>query len=249
MNPLRHFRRKFGIAAPRVAVRTHVPWYWRSLGVLLAAIVLLVGASLIFDVGPDIAGFRRGEADRALSDVNETAKRQRDELAELRARVAQAERQQQIDRATYGDLSRQVKVLSDENATLKEDLVFFQSLMPAGGREGTVSVNRFKLQADALPGEYRYRLLLVQNGQRAKEFRGSVQLVVNVQQQDRSVVLTLPVEPQPGNVPGFQLNFRFFQRVEGTFRIAPGGTVKGLQVRVFENGTNAPKLTQTVSVS
>jgi hypothetical protein len=247
MKLLRMLRRRFGIAAPRVAVRTHVPWYWRSAGILILAVLLLVAGWFTYDVGLEFAGFRRGEADRALSAVNDTAQRQRDELAELRARVAQAERQVQMDRATYGDLSRQVKILSDENSTLKEDLAFFQSLMPAGGREGAISVNRFKLQPDALPGEFRYRLLLVQTGQRAKEFHGTVQLVLNVQQQDRSFVLTLPAEQQA--VPGFQLNFRFFQRVEGTFKIAPGATVKGLQVRVFENGTNAPKLTQTVSVS
>jgi uncharacterized protein involved in exopolysaccharide biosynthesis len=34
-------------------------------------------------------------------------------IAELRSQVAAAERQLQIDRATYGDLGRQVKLLSE----------------------------------------------------------------------------------------------------------------------------------------
>ncbi len=106
--------------------------------------------------------------------------------------MAAAERQLQIEHATYGDLDKQVKSLSEENATLKEDLAFFQSLMPAGGKEGALSINRFRVQPDALPGEYRYRLLLVQTGQRVKEFQGTLQFVLNLEQDDRKFVLTLP---------------------------------------------------------
>ena len=50
------------------------------------------------------------------------------------------------------------------------------------------------MQPDALPGEYRYRLLLVQSGQRVKEFQGTLQFVVNLEQSDRKFVLTLPPE-------------------------------------------------------
>ena len=50
------------------------------------------------------------------------------------------------------------------------------------------------------------------------------------------------------NATEYQLNFKFFQRVEGTFKVAPGAVVKSLQVRVFENGASTPRLTQTVNV-
>jgi hypothetical protein len=154
----------------------------------------------------------------------------------------------QIERATYGDLARQVKTLSEENASLREDLAFFQSLMTAGGKEGAVSLNRFRVQPEVLPGEYRYRMLLVQSGQRVKEFQGTLQFVLNLEQGDRKFVITLPPEGEK-NVKDYQVNFKFFQRVEGTFKIAPGAVVKSLQIRVFENGSVAPKLSQTVSVS
>jgi len=40
----RSLRRKFGIAAPRVSVQTHVAWYWRWLGIIaLGAFVVGVG--------------------------------------------------------------------------------------------------------------------------------------------------------------------------------------------------------------
>jgi hypothetical protein len=245
---LRALKRKFGISAPRVAVRAHVPWYLRWLGIIGVG-ALIVGVGWVtYDFGMEFAGFRKSEADDAVAKLNDVLTRQHGELAELRTQVAAVDRLLQIERATYGDLAKQVKSLTDENAALKEDLAFFQSLMPAGGKEGAITVNRFRLLQETLPGEYRYRLLLVQTGQRVKEFRGRLQLILNLQQDSRKVVLTLPPE-QDKNVKEYQLDFKSFQRIEGTFKIPPDAIVKGMQVRVFENGSNALKLTQTVDVS
>lgn len=245
---LRTLRRKFGIFAPRVAVRAHVPWYWRWLGMAaLGALIAGVGWAT-YDFGMQFAGFRQSEAQREIARLGALASRQQRELAELRGKVTAAERQLEIERATYGDLVRQVKVLTEDNAALKEDLAFFQTLMPASGKQEGMTVNRFRVQREALPGEYRYRLLLVQIGSRAREFQGTLQFVINVQQDGRRMVLTLPGESDRG-AKEYRLNFKFYQRVEGTFKIAPPAVVKSMQVRVFENGSNAPKLTQTVNVS
>ncbi len=244
---LRALRRKFGISAPRVSVSAHVPWYWRWLGITaLGALVAGVGWAT-YDFGMEFAGFRQSEATLALARLNDQIRQRDAEIAEMRSKVAVAERQLQIDRATYGDLAKQVKTLADENAAVKEDLAFFQSLMPAGGREG-VSISRFRVQKEAMPGEYRYRLMLVQAGQRVKEFQGNLEFVLNLEHNDRKFVLTLPPESEK-KAREYQLSFKFFQRVEGTFKIAPDAVVKSLQVRVFENGANTPKLTQSVNVS
>jgi hypothetical protein len=153
-----------------------------------------------------------------------------------------------MERATYADLIKQMKTLTAENATLKEDLAFFQTLMPSGGKEGAVAVDRFLVQNDVLPGEYRYRLLLTQTGQRNKDFQGTLQFVINLQQQDKKVVMSLPAEGDKAD-KSFKLNFRFYQRVEGSFRVEAGAVVTSMQVRVFENGSSEPKLTQAVNAS
>lgn len=245
---LRTLRRKFGITASRVSVRTHVPWYWRWLGyVALGAIVVGVGWTT-YDYGMELAGFRQSEAARAVARLNDEIQRRDTAIAEMKSQVAGAERQLQIERATFGDLAKQVKTLSEENAGLKEDLAFFQSLMASGSKELGLSINRFRVQPETPPGEYRYRLLLVQSGQRIKEFQGTLQFVLNLEQGDRKFVLTLPADDQK-NAREYQVNFKFFQRVEGTFKVAPGTVVKSLQVRVFESGSFTPRLSQTVSVS
>jgi hypothetical protein len=230
----------FGISAPRMAVRAAIPWYWRWLGLIALALIILLLSRAAYDFGKEFAGF-----DQRLGASNA---RLEQELALVRGQIAQGERQLQMEHATYADLVKQMKALSEENATLKEDLAFFQTLMPSGGKEDGMAINRFLVQNDALSGEYRYRLLLTQTGKRSKDFQGRLQFSVNLQQDNKKVVMTLPAEDDKEN-NGFNLNFRFYQRIEGAFRVAPNAVVKSMQVRVFENGSSEPKLTQTANAS
>jgi hypothetical protein len=238
-------RRTAAISARRMAVRPDMPWYWRSLGVV-------AGIALASGIAWGIVSLVVQRDSDAIAEVDRLRKRlaaQEEELAQFRPRLAQSERQTQIDRAAAADLAKQVKALAFENAALKEDLAFFQSLMATpGAREGTLSVNRFRVQPEVSAGEYRYQMLLVQAGQRLREFQGTLQFVLDVQQDGHKIVLTLPPEPNDAGRE-YQLNFKFFQRVEGTFKLAPGSQLRGMQVRVFENGARAPKLTQTLNVS
>ncbi len=241
------FARRFGIDAPKLAVRPHMPWYWRWSGVVAGGVLVAGVAWFTYDFGLEYAGFRQGEAARLRAQLNETVLKQQGELAELNARTAAAERQLQIERATFVDLQRQVKNLAQENARLQEDLAFFQSLT-ATGKDGAISVNRFRLMPETVPGEYRYQLLLVQTGERAKEFNGRLQFVLNLQQDGRKVVLVVPPDSsRPAKE--YQVSFKLFQRVEGMFRISPDAAVKGLQVRVFEGNSDAPRLTHNVTIS
>ena len=246
---LRTLRRRFGISAQRVSVRAHVPWYWRWFGIVFVGAMVAGVGWATYDFGMEFAGFRQSEATRALARLNDEIRRRDAELTELRTKAAAAERQLQIERAAYGDLSGQIKALTEENAGLREDLAFFQSLMPSKGKETAgLSINRARVRAEAMPGEYRYRLLLVQTGERVKEFQGRLQLVLNVEAGERKYVLVMPPEENRG-AKEFQLNFKFFQRVEGGFKVPAGASVQSVQVRVFEMGASTPKLTQTVNVS
>jgi hypothetical protein len=238
----------FGIAAPRVAVRTAIPWYWRWLGLIAVALVIMMFSRAAYDFGRKFAGFDQSEADSEVQRLTAANAKFELEVAQLSGNLAQAERQLQMERATYADLVKQMKALANENAGIKEDLAFFQTLMPSGGKEGGVAVNRFLVQNDALPGEYRYRLLLTQTGQRAKDFQGKLQFVVNLQQDSKKTVMSLPAEDDK-EAKEFKLNFRFYQRVEGSFRVAPGTVVKSMQVRVLEGDSKEPKLTQIANLS
>ena len=47
----KRLRQRFGISAPKVAVRTHVSWYWRLLLVVAVLSLSLAAAAWVYDVG------------------------------------------------------------------------------------------------------------------------------------------------------------------------------------------------------
>ena len=249
MSLLRRFKRKFGIAARRVAVHTRAPWYLRW-GLILAGFTFAAGVGwLAFDAGRTLAGFQSSKAAAEQTRLIEEIAHVRDENAELRSQLAALERQTQIDQATHGNLANQIKALTDENALLKEDVAFFQTLMTSGGESGGggISINRFRVRQDALPGEYRYQLLIVQSRTRSREFQGKLQLVVNLEREGQQQVLVLPQGEEKGGP--YNLSFKFYQRVDGVFRVPPDAMVRRVQVRVMENGSETPKSSQTVNLS
>lgn len=241
-------KRRFGIAASPLSVRRHVSWYWRLplLAILLAAGVML--SWWFYDAGLRFAGFERGSTVEELRQLREKNAQLELENSSLRSMDAQSERKMQIERATQNDLAKTVKTLQDENAQLKEDLVFFRKLMSSDKNDGNLSIYRFKVENSVLPGEYRYRLLLLQGGQREREFQGKVELLVNLVQDGKKLVLTVPSSKE-ADARAYSVNFKFYQRLEGTFRVAPKSLVKNVQIRVFENGSGQPKLIQTVNLT
>jgi hypothetical protein len=124
-------RRRLSISAPRMIVRSHMPWplRWAVLALVLGFSAAI--AMWAFEFGKDIAGLDR----------NASA-----ELARLRAEVAQlqAERERTMSIASTADsllkaeraaqerLTQQLKQIEAENLALKANLGFFERLLPTG---------------------------------------------------------------------------------------------------------------------
>lgn len=246
---LRRVKRKFSSSAPRLAVRPHVPWYVRW--AIILPFVFAAGGLVwwAYDFGLELAGFHRGQAEHELSELREQIVHLRSENAKLSGLAASYERQAQIEHAANQETMKQLKALGEENSRINEDLAFFQNLTVSGVREGDLSIHRFKIERDSLPGEYHYRLLIVRNvQQRAKDFQGKLQLLVNVRQNGKKTVMLFPAEGQDKD-EAFQLNFKYYQRIERSFQLPPDVLVESVQARVFEHGESEPKIKQSVNLS
>lgn len=261
--------RRFSISAPKMSVRPYVPWYLRwaiTLPFIFAAGGLVWWA---YDSGLEFAGFHRGQAEQELAGLREQVAALKNENTKLAGQAASFERQAQIERAANMETERQLQGISGENVRLQEDLQLFQNLTLSGVREGELSIQHLKLERDTLPGEYRYRLLLVQGGQqRAKAFQGNLQLLVNVQHNGQRSVVVFPQEADasenvvsgngmprngmPGKVSedaAYQLNFKYYQRIDRSFQLPTDMAIESVQVRIFERGSSEPKVKQSVTLS
>lgn len=240
-------KRNFGISAPKLSVRPHIPWYLRwsmTVPFVLAAFGLAWWA---YGSGLELAGFHRGQAQHELAQLQEQAAKLGAENAQLNNQVAQYERQIKIEQASNQETSRQLKNMSDENLRLQEDLAFFQNLTATRGKAGELGVHRLRLERDKMPGEYHLRMLLVQSGQRAKEFSGNYQLIATVVQNGLKTTHLFP-QDESGNTQ-FRLNFKYYQRVEQSIRLPADARLENVQVRIFEQGSPEPKARQSVGLS
>ena len=242
-------RQRFGIAAPKVAVRTQVPWYlrWLGLAVMLAFSAAL--AAWMYDAGRRFAGFDRSEVEQEMSAARSELEKRRDELERLRALANAADSKLSIERTAQQKLAQQIKGLEQENARLREELAIFESMLSSDAASAApLSVLRFKVEPDLLPGEFRYRVLLLAAGpRRGKEFQGRLEMVVALTEEGRGAMITVPAAGD-ADAANFKLGFKHFQRIDGIFRVAPKAKVTSVQLRVYETGAAEPRVTQNAAL-
>lgn len=242
-------RQRFGIAAPRVAIHSQIPWYWRWVGIAILLGVSAASAAWIYDAGRRFAGFDSSIVQDELSIVKRSLEETRAELERLRAVSNAADSRVSIERTAQQNLAQQIRLLEQENARLKEELATFESMLSSEARNAqALTVHRFKVEPDLLPGEYRYRLLLLTpSTRRERDFHGRLELLVNLTEGGRSAIMSFPEQADAG-AAAFKLGFRYFQRVEGTFRVSPKAKVESVQVRVYEVGSTQPRATLLVTL-
>lgn len=242
-------RQRFGIAAPRVAVHSQIPWYWRWVGFAVMLGISAASAAWIYDAGRRFAGFDRSEVQEELGRTQKSLDQTRAEVERLTVIANAADSRLSIERTAQQKLAQQIRTLEQDNARLKEELATFESMLSSEARNAnSITVYRFKVEPDVLPGEYRYRLLLMTpSTRREREFHGRLELVVSLTEGGQSAMMSFP-EPADAGAAAFKLGFKYFQRVEGTFRVSPKAKVESVQVRVYEAGATQPRATHSVTL-
>ncbi len=226
---------RFGITAPRVAVHAHVPWYWRAIGAtLMLAIAVGLGAWAYDAVRQATGGEQAGT--EQIQVLRGRIDELQGELAALHSAPPPSESAQQIERTTYEQLVRQVKVLEEQNARLKEELALFERLQTIGGGAPGLTINGLQVEADTVPGQYRYRALVAaQGGKSEGESRASMQLVVSLMQGEQHAMMVLP-GAKDADRQRYDLTIRYFRRIDGTFQSPKGSKVVSVELRLLQDG-------------
>ena len=229
-------RRRLSVSAPRMIVRSHLPWPLRW---AVAAVVLgFCGAIALwaFEFGKDIAGLDR-EAEAELVTLRAEVARLRAEHERATAVANSAESLLRAERATQERLAQTVRELEEHKRTLEADLGFYERLLPAGGAGLAVR----GLQAEPRgPGKLRLRMLLTQGGGAKVEFVGRYEVTLNGSQGGKAWSRTQPGDPR-------ELRLRQVLRVEGLLDHPADAVVQGVQVRVLDE-KGAVRATQSVSL-
>ena len=127
-------RRRLSVSAPRMIVRSHFPWPVRM---ALAALVLGFSAALAlwaFELGKSIAGLDR-DAKEELAQLRVEVAELRGEREKATSTANTAESLLKTEKVAQEKLAEQIKLIEAENLALKNDLGFFQRLLPTSGSD------------------------------------------------------------------------------------------------------------------
>ncbi|HEY0201624.1 MAG TPA: DUF6776 family protein [Burkholderiaceae bacterium] len=233
----RLLRRRLTISAPRMAIRSALPWPLRWLAAAVMLGLCAAVALWVFELGRSIAG-----PDRQA----------RAELAALRAEVAQLRAQrdqmQQTDsaanslltaeRSASEKLAGQIRQLEADNRALRDDLGFFEALMPATGSAG---LGIRGLQAEAQEGgQMRWQVLVIQAMRNAPAFEGRLELTFTGTTADgHPWRMDLPGGPQ-------LLQLRQYRRMEGVFIPPANVVVKSVSAKIMDGTTTRAEQSATI---
>ena len=216
-----------------MTVKTAFPW---PLKVAFLGVVLGLSAATAmwaYDLGRGFTAFGLAPSKRQLADLQDKIDVLTIQNQDFSSKMNAAESQLNIERSAQKVLAEQVKILAAENAKLKEDLVFFESLLPADTGKG-ITIRRLHVELIA-PNQLRYRLLVMQDAKSGRDFVGDLQFAVTVVQEDKSAMIVFP-QGNAGEANKLKLSFRHYQRVEGVLSLPDGVSATAIQARVLEKG-------------
>ena len=220
----RLFRRRLTISSPRMAIRSALPWPLRW---AMGAVMLGFSAAIAlwtFELGVSIAGLDR-DAKLELTKL-------REEVAALRAERDKSQSVANIsgslltaEKAAQEKMMAQIKQLETDNRLLRDDLGFFEKLLPAGGAE-TVAIRG--LQAEALSAmQLKWQVLVIQPVKDAPVFNGKLELTLGGTLAGKPWTAVLPAGGQP-------LQLKQYRRMEGVLDLPPLAVVKTVTAKVIE---------------
>lgn len=230
---IRSLRHRFGIAQRNVSVRTSIPLHWRIFWVCI-----LLGA------GYGIGYMRY--ADTSTTKLRDEVQRLEQENTELHNQSIHVERQQQVTQVAQKDLSKDMALLQEENVQLKEDLEFYKSILEDSAGVAAVKIHSIKITHGSKPGDYNFRILLIQSGKHDKSVQGGLKLQLTGTRDGNPVVI--PINESAGDRGSFKINFKYYQPVEGSFTVPANLSAAEVQAKLFQLGSSEPKLTQSAAL-
>ena len=195
-----------------------------------------------------ITGFNRAEARQQIEQFDEENRELKKHVEALKGTLSERVRQVQIEKAAQTELAKNAAQLQDENASLKEELGFLRNIMSAGNVPEGISIQNLKVEPDLQNNEFRYRMLLIQGGQRKQDFKGKVQIIATFAQNGAFSSLSFPQDAAIKATPA-QVDLKYYQKLEGRFKIPEGALLKSLQVRIIGLPGGEIRTTKTLNIS
>lgn len=232
----RLLRRRLTISAPSMAIRSSLPWPFRW---ALAALVLGFCAAIglwAFEVGKDLTGVD-GSAKEELQRLRTEVVQLRDERNKAQSILNTSGSLLTAEKAAQDKLVAQIKQMESENRALRDDLGFFEKLIPAGANEG-IAIRGLQAESINAGSQIKWQVLVIQPTKNTPEFNGKLEITLSGLQGG------MPGTGAGGKpwtlVAGGQaqaLRVKQYSRVENVIDIPPQTVIKQISAKVTEGAS------------
>jgi hypothetical protein len=240
---LRLLMRRLTVSAPRMAVRSALPWPFRWAMLAVVAGFCAAIALWAFEFGKDIAGLDVGVKEQLLRvrQDNETLRAQLNALMDERNKaqsvVNTADTLLTAGKVAQEKLTTLSRQLEEENQRLKSDLGFFEQLIPSSGMAG-ISIRGLQAEIKK-PGELKWQVLVIQSMKNPLDFKGQLELTFTGLENGKPWSAVLAGDSQA-------ILVKQYGRLEGLYAVPAHVLVKGLTARVLEG--QAVRATQSLKL-
>lgn len=207
-------------------VRDHQSHSWRWLALLVGGVICAAVGYFAYEQGKEAAGLS-AHAERELLDLRTQVVDLEQQLDAAQTVVNTSESRLTTEKAAQSKLKEEVDRLVEENAKLRDDLGFYENLIPAGDRNKAairgLQASYVQTEAAATPAasetaprRVQWQVLLMHPQKAAKETKGKLYLSYVVMHEGKEQV-----------IPADELSVEFKQhkRYDGVLELPSGHTM------------------------
>lgn len=217
---------------PQLVVRAHDPrraWRrgaWLVVAWLASLVALWWYAGIRFapDDNTSLLRLRFGE-------VEQEQRTSVAEIAQLKEQLAVSQRADQVSRTANEALQKSLRDSEEEIAGLRADLGFYQRLVGGSAERRGLTVHEFALSRIGDSGGYAYALTLTQNLKKGAVSEGEIAMEIEGVRDQKLARLAWPDLAPDASQATLRFNFKYFQKLEGSFMLPAGFTPNRVKVR------------------
>ena len=160
-------------------------------------------------------------------------------------RAVSAEKSAEIDRMAAEEVREALLEYRNELAELQSNITFYRSLMAPDELERGLGLHAFGLSYNEETASYQYSGLVTQAGDQNKLLKGKASIRLMAESNGLIKGYELSTLPDfSGQLPT-KLRFRFFQSIEGSFKLPDDLTPVSMVIELQSTGKAAQKINKT----
>ena len=215
-------------------------WKRRPLPVfMIVALIVGVAAYLLGKYTAEVHWQSAVEALEVLEDEYTVILEKNSRLQEsFEFEKAKSLRDLQIKRQAYDEIVQTLKVTSNEIASLRESIRFYESIIEGNDHEQGLQIKRLSLSTEGNTGEYQYKLIITNNDYSKKKSRAK--LLIEIEGIEKGELKKNGIATGKAGQQQ-DLTFKYLKRVEGQFFLPDEFDPQRLLVTVKLTGSKAVK--------